>query len=141
MNVTGFVGVYATLGLPAVGQAPKIAFQIPVINVGGPGYHRDCFFGAHKKTFRSLVSLFRFPPPILDPSSRHKTPGSTTLYGDWSWAERVQVDNANLIEAHDAYLESYENYGSFNATLTAGRRYRVHVETISGRTVFYADFT
>jgi hypothetical protein len=117
----GFLGVYATVGLPRVGQTPDVAFQIPIIYNGWNGFiiPRSCMVAAHRHTFMRLQAALGFTPPIYHRVTQIPR-GSSTL------------------EVVYASLGSYENLGCFNPRLLPAQS-TAYPESVKGRTVFFVE--
>lgn len=66
----GFLGMYATVGLPRRGHAVNVAFEIPILYNGWNDIivTRACMTAAHLGTFRRLQAALRFVPnpPVND---------------------------------------------------------------------------
>jgi hypothetical protein len=135
----GFMGVYATVGLPREGQPLEIAFQIPLLyhwwhNRLIPG-NRECYVAAHKQTFRRLQAALEFTPdpPVCD--SVEVTPAKTTLYGGTA-EQHFWVNVQNNRRKEDAAAASYENLGCFNPRMITPSS-EIRTGIVKGRSVFF----
>ena len=138
LGLYGFVGVYATAGLPIIGEDVKVAFQIPILYNGWNWLiPRSCMVSAHSETFAKLVATLRFTRPEVD--GVEVTASHSEIISGGTMADHMNNNLANMTAANWASLASYENYGSFNPALLTGR-YHVHTCSVAGRAVFYANF-
>jgi hypothetical protein len=130
----GFIGVYATVGLPRPDESVKIAFQMPMIYNSWAPFMRECAIAYHRRTFFRMATALRFTPPYHE--SKEVTAAQWSLIGG-TMADQHYVMLQNMQAQHDAEYESYESYASFNRALIPANVSGIRRGSDSRRTVFY----
>lgn len=133
-GLRGFIGVYATLGLPQNGAPLNIAFEIPMIYNSWSRLTEDCFISSHRATFFALERALRFRR--LGRVKYEETPAVTTIVSGGTWADHHMVMVDNMMNENLASLNSYESYAGLNPDLLPAR-FTWERDSYSGRTVFY----
>jgi hypothetical protein len=134
-GLRGFIGVYATRGLPIPDAPLKVAFQIPILYNGWTmNCMRPYMAGAYLNTFVELERAFRFGR-LHSHVIEHTT---TTTWTGGSWSANMNMMAAGHMDNLMDSLNSYEEYVSVNPMLVP-ESYNWTKERIGGRKVFVVE--